>query len=383
MKTFGQRMKDCGGFGPGFDFVRLALASGVVLWHCFPLTMGKTQLIDETWLWFLLSSMVPMFFVVSGFLITASAQRLSVRPYLLNRTARIFPALAGVVLLCALVIGPVFSTLSATEYFRDPLFFRYLLNAIGKISYELPGLFQANPLPNVVNGSLWTVPYELFCYLMMAGLMILGIQRKWWVLAGLFLGLTALGFARWLMPPDILPALGYRILASGQLANGAKIVPYFLLGALLYELRGRIPMLGWLAALSGSWFLIIGLFGDPAWRTNPLFWLISGPPLAYITIWAGLTKLPAFTIAGPGNDYSYGIYLYHFPLLQLLVQVFGIRDWWVLALIATPVVLAAAMLSWHGLEKPIMRLRKRHSTLASHIAAVESAAPPAASTRQS
>ena len=121
MKTFGQRMVECGGFGPGFDCVRLVLASGVVLWHCFPLTTGKTELIDSSWLWFLLASMVPMFFVVSGFLITASAQRLGVKPYLLNRGARIFPALFGVVLLCALVIGPLVTSLAPGAYFADPL----------------------------------------------------------------------------------------------------------------------------------------------------------------------------------------------------------------------------------------------------------------------
>jgi peptidoglycan/LPS O-acetylase OafA/YrhL len=376
MKTFGQRMVECGGFGPGFDFVRLALASGVVVWHCFPLTTGHTRLIDETALWFLLSAMVPMFFVVSGFLITASAQRLTVRPYLLNRAARIFPALIGVVLLSAFVIGPLFTSLPLADYFSDPLLRRYLLNAVGLISYELPGLFHANPFPRVVNGSLWTVPYELICYGMMAGLMMLGLVRKWWVLCGLFLGLTAIGFARWLIPAELLPDLAARLLQSQRLASGAKIVPYFLLGALLYEMRAKIPMLGWLAVASAAWFVIVGVGGEPEWRKSPLFWLVSGPPLAYLTIWAGLTRLPALNILGRGNDYSYGIYLCHFPILQLLVLQFGIREWWLLALVSAPVVLGAAMLSWHGLEKPIMRLRKRHSTVGAHIAAVEAAPAP-------
>ncbi len=371
MRTFGQRMVDCGGFGPGFDFVRLALASGVVVWHCFPLTTGHTRLIDESWLWFLLSAMVPMFFVVSGFLITASAQRLTVSPYLWNRAARIFPALIGVVLLCALVIGPLFTTLPLDAYFADPVFRRYLLNGVGRISFELPGLFESNPYPGAVNGSLWTVPYELICYLMMAGLMLLGLVRKWWVLAGLFLGFTAIGFASWLVPPQMLPDLLAQVLQSKRLASAAKIVPYFLLGALLYEMRGRIVMSAWLALLGVAWCLLVGFWGDPAWRESPLLWLVSGPPLAYLTIWAGLTRLPAFNPFGRGNDYSYGIYLYHFPLLQLLVYLFDIRDWWMLMLVAAPVVLLAAMLSWHGLEKPIMRLRKRYSTFGAHIAAVE------------
>ncbi len=373
MKSFGQRMAECGGFGPGFDFVRLVLASGVVLWHCFPLSSGSANLIDSTAAWFLLASMVPMFFVVSGFLITASAQRLTVRPYLLNRAARILPALAGVVLLSAFVIGPLLTSLPRDAYFADPRLYRYLLNAIGIVSFDLPGLFLANPVAGIVNGSLWTVPFELLCYAMMAGLMLLGIVRKWWVLVGLFLGFTAIGVASWLVPAGLLPPLADRILASSVLTAGAKIIPYFLLGAILYELRERVPMAGWLALASGGWFVGVGLLGDPHWRENPLFWLVSGPPLAYLTIWAGLTKLPALTLFGRGNDYSYGIYLYHFPLLQLLVLLFGIRDWWVLAPVAAPVVLAAAMLSWHGLEKPIMKARKRSSMVGAQLAAAEAA----------
>lgn len=376
MKSLGQRMTECGGFGPGFDFVRLALASGVVLWHCFPLSSGNTRLIESTAFWFLLSSMVPMFFVVSGFLITASAQRLTVWPYLLNRAARILPALAAVVLLSALVIGPLFTTLSLGAYFSDPLFQRYLLNSIGIISYKLPGLFLSNPYPAAVNGSLWTVPFEIACYLMMAGLMAIGIVRKWWALVGLFLGFTAIGLASWLLPQGVLPPIADRILGNPALASAAKIIPYFLLGAILYELRGRIAMSGWLALVSGVFMVAVGFVGDPHWRENPLFWLAAGPPLAYLTIWAGLTKLPALTIFGRGNDYSYGIYLYHFPLLQLLVLLFGISLWWVLALAAAPVVLLAAMLSWHLLEKPVMRARKRSSKMGAQIAAAEMIGAP-------
>ena len=366
-ETFGTRLADFGGFGPGFDFVRLFLASGVVFWHCFPLTTGTPALIDATPFWFAVSSMVPMFFALSGYLVTASANRIAVGPYLLNRAARILPALACVVLLTAFVLGPLLSEKAVSAYFTDPALWRYLPSMIGLNSYRLPGLFLENPYPVVVNGSLWTVPYEILCYLMMAGLMVTGLVRRWSVLVGLFAALTALAFIGSALAPGTHGVIG-ALLKSGYFAQGAKIIPYFLLGAVTWLLRDRIPYSNRLALLSVIAVLAVGAVGDPAWRKSPLLWLLLGPPMTYLVVWAGLTRLPKPHFFG-GGDFSYGIYLWHFPILQALVLLFGIKSWWLLGLVAALPVLAISALSWHLVEKPVLRWRKQSSAVGARLGA--------------
>ncbi len=358
--SIGTRLERHGGVGPGFDLLRIILASGVVVWHCFPLTTGNARLIDATPLWFLVNIFVPMFFVVSGFLVTASAHRVTLGHYLMNRVARIVPALLCVVALSALVVGPLVTTRSPAAYFADPLVARYFGNVAGLVADALPGVFESLPVPGVVNGSLWTVRFEYACYIGLGGLILLGLARRWWPYALAYLLLLLL--AVWLAAARAAGAEAGATLPIGEgiLPQAMKVLPYFLLGGLLYVLRARIPFDGRLALAAALAIPAVGLLGSAAWLKVPLFWLLLAPVLAYLTIWLGLVRLPKFEVLG-GGDFSYGIYFYHFPILQLLVLWTGVRDWWLLALMAAVPVLLVAAASWHFVEKPALALRKRHS----------------------
>lgn len=352
----GERLAQFRGFGPGFDLLRLVLASGVVLWHCFPLTTGSTQLIEQTPLWFLLSAMVPMFFALSGFLVTASAERTSVWPFLLNRAAPI-PALVSVILVAALVVGPIATTLPLGEYFRSPVLYRYLLGVTGLVGFELPGVFGDLPLPYNVNGSLWTVPHELLCYLIVAALMLAGMLRNLRFMLLFFLLLFA-GAALAEMPvrPGWAAPLSF-LLDSVHFAQGSKIIPYFLFGSILYSGRRHVPdsnLLGWLA-LAGV--LLVGVLVAPETRKGPLLWLVMAAPLTYIVVWLGLKRLPMPALLA-GKDLSYGVYLWHFPILQLIVWKAGITHWWLLLPAAIGPVGLVAWVSWMRIEKPALLLRR-------------------------
>ncbi len=378
MASVGDHLRRSDGFGPGFNFLRLALAGGVVLWHCFPLTTGTPALIEQTPFWFLVSAMVPMFFALSGFLVIASAMRIPTGAFLMNRVARILPALVVVILVSALVIGPLLTTLSLIDYFRHPELHRYLLGTVGLVSFQLPGLFESNPLPRVVNGSLWTVPFEIVCYLMVAGLMLARVARHWWALAAIYLAILCGALLVAWVPPGTLPALLDRPLHSLYFAQGSKIIPFFLLGALAYVARDRLPADWRLAALSLAIVLAVGFLVDPASRKGALLWVLTGVPLTYIVVWVGLVRLPTPNFFG-GGDFSYGVYLWHFPILQLLVMQFAVSSWWALFLIAIVPVLLVAAASWHGIEKPALKLRKRTSKVGSMIAKQDgpaAAAPP-------
>ena len=357
MESVGARLAQFKGFGPGFDMLRLLLASGVVLWHSFPLTTGSPRLIDGTPFWFLVSSMVPMFFALSGFLVTASAERTKVIPFILNRAARIFPALISVILIVALVVGPLVSTLPLAEYFRAPELYRYLMGVTGLVGFNLPGVFETLPLPGVVNGSLWTVPHELLCYAIVAALMVAGLLRRVGFVAAFFAFIFLLAaLAEMNDRPAFLSPISF-LLDSRHFAQGSKIIPFFLFGSILYTARHRIPWSNALGVASLAAILLVGAFVDPGARKGPLLWLATAPMLTYVVVWLGLKslKMPQFL---EGKDLSYGVYLWHFPILQLIVLATGVTTWWVLFGMAILPVGLVAWLSWQHIEKPALVLRK-------------------------
>ena len=104
--------------------------------------------------------LLPAFFAVSGFLVMGSAVRTgSLSTFLSFRALRILPALSTEVAIGAILIGGIWTTLPAREYFLDPGFWRYFRNIVGNIIFYLPGVFKSNPT-EIVNGSLWTIPPE-------------------------------------------------------------------------------------------------------------------------------------------------------------------------------------------------------------------------------
>lgn len=337
--------------------LRLLLATGVVFWHSFPLTTGSPQLIEGTAFWFPVSAMVPMFFALSGFLVTASATRTKLVPFVLNRGARIFPALVTVVLFAALILGPIATTLPLGDYFQAPAFRRYLMGLVGLVGFALPGVFETLPAAGNVNGSLWTVPHELLCYGIAAAFMLFGLLRR----AGFMFGFFALIFglailAEMAQRPAFLAPLN-PFLNSVHFAQGSKIIPFFVFGSILYTARKRIPYSNLLGIASLLAVLLVGVFVDPHARKGPLLWLATAPMLTYIVVWIGLKSLrmPKFL---HGKDLSYGVYLWHFPILQIIVWQTGVATWWMLFLLSLLPVGLVAWISWHAIEKPALVLRK-------------------------
>ena len=180
----------------GFDYLRIALAVTIILFHA-PIVCSGTDMIR--WLvggpfrpvtFFL----VPSFFALSGFLIAGSLERNPLPTFFALRALRIVPALAVEVFLSAVVIGACFTTLPLSEYFTSAGFWAYFQNIVGNVHMTLPGVFIDLPMPNNVNGQLWTIPFELDCYLVLGVLTLLGIthrpRRLVWTTAALVLAIT-------------------------------------------------------------------------------------------------------------------------------------------------------------------------------------------------
>jgi peptidoglycan/LPS O-acetylase OafA/YrhL len=115
MQTLGSALDEQKGFGQGFDFLRIFLATGIIAWHTAQLS-GHLDVARASAFWFSEYMLVPMFFALSGFLVAGSSMRLSAKNFLFNRAARIIPALVADIVFAALLIGPLVTTLPARAY---------------------------------------------------------------------------------------------------------------------------------------------------------------------------------------------------------------------------------------------------------------------------
>jgi peptidoglycan/LPS O-acetylase OafA/YrhL len=342
MRTLGSSMADHNGKAVGSDTLRVILAFGVILHHSIPLTLGPSSEVAKATTHIGDQIMVPMFIVLSGFLVTASALRTSLIQFTINRGLRIFPGLVVVTMVTAVILGPALTTLPLSEYFARPDFWRYWSNAVAWVRYPLPGVFETNPVPVAVNGSLWSIPVELQCYSALIAMILVGLlTRASWILA-IFGGVL------------ILNAIPFVIEGKEGLhftiANFLKLFVYFMGGVVAYLYKDKIPFnAGLLWAAIGLAILL--LFAD--WRV-PVMPII----MTYCTVGLALSKLPP-PLGYSGSDYSYGIYIYGFPVQQMMVLALPSSPWWLNVLVTTPVVLALAMASWHFVEKPALQLKPR------------------------
>jgi len=367
MASIGVVLERNKGIGPGFDFLRVALATSIVLAHSFQLIYGLADMDSGHAAWFLVLEQVPMFFALSGFLVTGSAMRLRLRDFVLNRSLRIVPALAVDIVVAALLIGPLMSVVPFSEYVTSSEFYLYFFNIIGFPHYRLPGVFGDNPLRNIVNGSLWTVSFEIGCYIIISILIYTQVLRsssKFLVtffiviLLSVYMNEYVAGYISSFssIPGMIIAA----IIRNYTNFTGSHLYIYFVGGIFFYIFRFKIPHTGYLAVASICFIIIISVIGSAYFKSR-LYHLLFMPVIVYLTAYIGLMEIPDIPLYKRG-DYSYGMYLYGFPLQQTLILMLGPQlGVWPHFAMSMLVTTAMAMFSWHFIEKPILRLRKKFS----------------------
>ncbi|QXQ06542.1 acyltransferase [Sphingosinicellaceae bacterium] len=340
-ETIGAAMVRTGGRSSGFDYLRLGLSVAVLAWHAF-----RISYFDFPWDgWYrpLVALILPMFFALSGLLVSGSLVRVrSYHEFVLLRVVRIVPALAVEVVLSAVVIGTVFTTLPLDRYLASPEFLHYFRNIYGDVHFDLPGVFRDHPM-TAVNGSLWTIPFELMCYLAILALWAGGLVKR----PLLMLGVACL-FQMAL--PFMAQSIGSTPDTAGPVPGGVLVVS-FVCGAVLFFLRDRVRLdAGWaVAALLMSLTLLS--FGAMTF--------VVALPAAYVTIYLGLLDPPRPALLTRG-DYSYGLYLYAFPVQQAITSLLpGERHWWLNIPLTLVVAGGCAVFSWHFVEKPILGQRQR------------------------
>ena len=335
------------------NFIRFVAASAVIYGHMAhimgvpgPMLCGQS----------IASLAVKIFFAVSGFLITQSFLR-DGHPfrYLIRRIFRIFPGLIFVVLVTTFLFGPLVSILSPSEYLTHPATWDYLYNCILNPRYALPGVFAAAPYPDVMNGSLWTLPVEFSLYLLLPLLLVplraLNIEKVGILV--LAVGCSVLDLCNMAGIIDLS-----HIVWGTRVGDAMVLVPYFFFGALAVypEVRSKFNLQLSIALL----IMLVAVHTSVDWKYEIFVLLV----LPYVTLSWALATPAVFGRVFAVNDYSYGIYLWAFPIQQMLVyglgpQAMGLMAYSVLAFCCT---LPCAMVSWFLVEQPCSRLGKRLTT---------------------
>jgi peptidoglycan/LPS O-acetylase OafA/YrhL len=351
-QTVGDLLTKHKGQVPGFNAMRFLAASAVLVAHSFGVAQNRQS--DEPLLYYtkvieLGHLGVFVFFFISGFVITQSCMRSSPLSFLIKRTARIMPGLVLVTIFCALLLGPLMTSYPLRDYFTDRKFFEFFLNDVFILRGQLPGVFQNNPSGDHVNISLWTLRYEVLCYVVILAVVATG-RFVPQLVAVMAIGLSCLA------NPAIADVVALRL---GQLQStvgidlaylfkeGMLIVPFFFVGSLFYFLRARIVVS--VASLMMSLLVIV----VTVYYQNifPLFPFALG----YAVITLGLLD-GRFCQLFKDNDYSYGIYIFAFPVQQVLATLSQSgMTWWQSILLSFPIVLALAAVSWHLIERPSLR----------------------------
>jgi peptidoglycan/LPS O-acetylase OafA/YrhL len=347
--TLGEKLAAHAGRPTGFDLLRIGLSVAIICVHSLITSYGATagEMVWRLPFRPLVGMFLPMFFALSGFLVAGSLFRTtSLLQFLGLRVIRIYPALCVEVLISALLIGPLLTTLPLRGYFSSQLFYLYLLNMTGDIHYLLPGLFQDNPFPSTVNLQLWTVPFELGCYVALALLAVVGVKKVPWLapLATLLLMLAYLVIR-------IIVKKQWALIAIPGGLPGQLLIACFLSGVSLYLYKDTLPWSHSLCAISGVLTaLLLGVI--------PLGDFFVAPLVAYFTVSLGVTNPKKLRVL-QAADYSYGIYLYGFVIQQALSAALpAAREWWINIVVCVPAATAVAALSWRFIEKPALGLRR-------------------------
>ena len=334
------------------NLLRFVAASLVLVSHSFPLSGAAYEPLGK-WLGISMGELaVDVFFLISGFLVSNSlVSKQDSLFFFKARLVRIFPALWFMLLLTIFILGPSFSTLSLAEYFLDKDVWRYLYKCgtlVSGVVYALPGVFEHNPYPIAVNGSLWTLPHEVKAYLF--------LWLIWWLV-------------RWFYPQHcfaklrivfgvvlvILLVMFLRQLidAQAQMFGFGRVFLWFVMGALASLYQAHIQIKGAVALLLLLILAVSWLMGHAVFQVAYVFCL------PYLV--AYLAYIPRGFVRGYNRlgDYSYGIYIYAFPIQQMVAVVYPDVSVMTMMGLSFSISLFFAVCSWHLIEEKSLRVLKK------------------------
>jgi len=334
--------------------IRFIAASLVIFSHCYWLTCNELRepLMKLCGMETFGSLGVDIFFSISGFLITKSLFRqASLQSFVWARILRIFPGLIASALFCALIIGPIATTLPLSGYFKHPDVYDFIWRQSTLLQYpnKLPGVFTQNPIVDNINSPIWTLPGELFMYMLVfvTGVIVFIAQKKAKIIPSLVLLCPVLAYF-WAMQYSsvYLNTILWWLISFGG-------------GAICYIFRKNIHLSTIAFIVMVVCFLVLFHFRFIYIRGAFDIVLLYG-----LLVFAYEPKLQFKPFYKMG-DLSYGLYIYALPIQQLIIQKNHILIPYQLFLITYPIALCLAELSWYFIEKPSLKLKSFASIRAS------------------
>lgn len=332
-----------------FNLIRFVAAFAVLFSHSFALVAGSG---DAEPLRFSLgmtfgTMAVDVFFITSGFLVTASLlTRQSTIEFVAARVLRIYPAILVMSVITVFVVGAYFTSQSLSSYFFAKETFRYLfknVTLVFDVAYTLPGVFDFLPIKRAVNGSLWTLPFELGMY---AALLLI------WVVLGRVALLRVTVFRQLIF---VIACIAFVLFYADHFYFHTKmeifrLVFVFFIGAAFYVLKDKVLLNG-KVALAAMLVLVCSALHKDA------FFAVYYLTLAYLLFWlAYIPKGPIRQFNRIG-DYSYGVYIYAFLVQQALMAFMPKLSVIGLFVCSALITFGCAYLSWNLVEKRALALK--------------------------
>lgn len=325
-----------------FTPLRLVFAMLVLIGHSFAIAGRSIDSEPQVFLSYTFSYLaVNLFFIASGFLVTKSMLYRGDGPAFISaRVLRIFPALIVHMAFVMLVIGPIATTLPLTDYVTDA---NFLWQPVWVLSFfetnmTLPGVFEGNGEP-FGSAPLWTLRYEVICYMATGLIFALGLMRRKWMVLAQFI--VACLF--WIIGQSV----GVFETLPSTVENLARFGIAYGLGAVIYAYRDRISF-HWVTPL---------LLAAICWmiQDQASVEVVMNLMLASFVMLVAYARLPKFNGLQRLDDISYGIYIYHWVVMQMIYSLFPGVGVATLIVAATPIVIVLAWASWTYVEKPMLK----------------------------
>ena len=343
------------------DLLRLMSAVFVILHHSYPLT-GNSSLFSA-----LGAIAVSTFFIISGYLISQSwFSDPTPSRFLWKRLLRIMPGLVAVVIFAILIIGPINTSFPLREYFLNINTWIYLgAISVFHIPQTLPGVFISNPYPTTINGSLWTISLEFRMYILLCIMGVIGMLKDRRILLSIVVLSYAIYFTSLLSNiwrlnvfARALGSIGIsgyllRLISNGIPLNFPNYNILFLIGMLFYLYKDQIKFNSWIA-LGAFIGLLIVIDSD-----SSLFLIVLFICLPYLVLYLGQLPIKQlYNIGDKYGDYSYGLYIYAFPVQQTIAHFMPKINPIQMFLLSLLTTFILAFISWWLIEKKALSLKK-------------------------
>lgn len=329
------------------DVIRIFCAISVIFAHSYYLANagGVQEPVQSLFPFTYTGSIaVKIFFFISGMLVTNSLLTTrSIPHFIFSRFFRIFPAFIFVVIFSTFIVGPLLTTNSITSYLKEPLTYSYLYKSLYlDVQFFLPGVFEENIYKSSVNGSLWTIPYEVASYVVLLACYMVTQSREKIIPTIICLLIMA------------LPVLGWNkfMFINNDNADVFLMAPCFSLGALYAINKDKI----YISLHAPIGFAILYSFASDPTIKHMLFYFCACTFFAYLSTTKIIKSIKI------KHDISYGIYLWGFLIQQIVFALLPDINLYLNQSLCIVLSVIAGLLSFIAIERPSMNFGKKISS---------------------